>query len=81
MGSYPTQRTPAFSQDWQRGRRWSQRFFRSRQRLQADTFRKEDEDALEATVAVECAGDVEGTAVEVEGLALSRDARAAAGSD
>lgn len=67
MGSYPTQRTPAFSQDWQRGRRWSQRFLRNRQRLQAETLRNEDEEADDA-VAVECAGEVEGRFVVTEGL-------------
>lgn len=40
IGSYPTQATPAFSQLAQLGRFWSHRFFRSRQRLQALTFRK-----------------------------------------
>ena len=40
MGSYPTQATPAFSQLTQLGSRWSHRFFRKRQRLQALTLRK-----------------------------------------
>lgn len=73
MGSYPTQRTPAFSQDWHLGRRWSQRFFRRRHRLQAETLRK-DEDEDEATVAVEWAGDVDGTVVVgAEGFGASRE--------
>ena len=44
--------------------------------MQADTFRNDEEEAVEATVAVECAtdraGDVEGTVVAAE--ALSREA-------
>jgi hypothetical protein len=64
MGSYPTQRTPAFSQDWQRGRRWSQRFLRSRQRLQAETFRNEEE--ADEGVTVEWAGEMEDTAAGAE---------------
>jgi hypothetical protein len=40
MGSYPTQATPALAQLAQLGSLWSQRFLRSRQRLQALTFRK-----------------------------------------
>ena len=42
MGSNPTHFTPAFSHDVQAGRFWSQRFFRSLHRLQADTLRKEE---------------------------------------
>ena len=42
MGSNPTHLTPAFSHDVQAGRFWSQRFFRSLHRLQADTLRKEE---------------------------------------
>ena len=42
MGSNPTHLTPAFSHEVQAGRFWSQRFFRSLQRLQADTLRKEE---------------------------------------
>ena len=49
MGSNPTHLTPAFSHEVQAGRFWSQRFFRSLQRLQADTLRKEE-------VAVELRG-------------------------
>lgn len=42
-------------------------------------MRKEEEDAFEATVAVECAGDVEGTAAEAEELLVP--SREVAGSD
>ena len=42
MGSKPTHLTPAFSHDVHAGRFWSQRFFRSLHRLQADTLRKEE---------------------------------------
>lgn len=61
MGSYPTHRTLAFVHAEQAGSTWSQRFFRTRHRLQADTF-------LKAEVAVDevCGGDV-GT-----GLSLSK---------
>lgn len=53
MGSYPTHRTLALVQAEQAGSTWSQRFFLTRHRLQADTF-------LKAEVAVEevCGGDV-----------------------
>lgn len=58
--------TPALSQEAHEGRRWSHRFLRSRQRLQALTLRKELDDEG-------AAGDV-GFAVdtdESEGEALS----------
>lgn len=42
IGSKPTHSTWAFSQAAQAGKRWSQRFLRSRQRLQAETLRKEE---------------------------------------
>lgn len=42
IGSKPTHLAPAFSQDEHAGRFWSQRFFRNRQRLQAETLRKDD---------------------------------------
>lgn len=52
MGSKPTHLTPAFSQGAQAGSRWSQRFLRMRQRLQADTLRKDDAAAEVEDVAV-----------------------------
>ena len=42
IGSNPVHLTPAFPQEVQAGRFWSQRFFRTLQRLHAETLRKED---------------------------------------
>jgi hypothetical protein len=46
MGSYPTHFTPALSQVAHDGSRWSQRFLRSLQRLQALTLRNDEADEL-----------------------------------
>ncbi len=43
MGSKPAHLTPTFSHGEHAGNFWSQRFLRTRQRLHAETLRKEDE--------------------------------------
>jgi hypothetical protein len=62
--------TPALSQEAHEGRRWSQRFLRSRQRLQALTLRKELDDD-EAGAAGEAGFTVDAGESEGEGRSPS----------
>ena len=71
IGSNPVHLTPTFSHEVQAGNFWSQRFLRTLQRLQAETFRNED-DAVAG-----CAGGSKEDEYEVRvgGVTDSRDGR------
>ena len=67
-GSKPTHLSWAFSHAVQAGRFWSQRFLRSRHRLQAETLRKEEEEEKEEGLVVMVVVVVVGVGVGVDEL-------------